>query len=682
MNNCSDVSPTATIFKRLCQLGFLFLMTISLVGMANAAPKKGAIAAKRKAALKKKIAEEKKKDLKRKEQAAVPKRRIEISTLSPETQDRARAAAAMVDRLVGENFTKLNISPNLKTTDEQFVRRVYLDVVGRIPTALEVNKFLTNKAPNKRSDLIDDLLNSPGYSSHFFNYWADILRVTDKLHPQVPSVAYTQWIKESLEQNKPYDEFVYEMLYSNGKVWDNPASGYMIRDTGMPLDNMNNTIRTFLGTQIGCAQCHDHPFDRWTQKEFYQIAAFTYGAQTKVGAKDKKRFGGENINLKLRGEVTKIKPDENVGRYNRLINGNLFEVYDLPARKLKLPHDYAYDDAKPNQVINPKTLWGNEADLASAAAPREAFAQWVTSKENPRFAKTIANRLWKKLMGVGQIEPVDDITDDSVAENEKLMKFLSYAMIQLDFDMKEYLRILLNSEIYQRQASTFDPEDGDEYHFPGPLLRRMTAEQVWDSFITMSVPNADEYQARPAFVEADILNVDLTETSGQDLIDRLVSYQLAVGGKNKRIREEMFKYKGTEIEGAATMLLARASELPQPAPVGHFIRQFGQSDRELIQSSSTQGNVPQVLQMFNGPITHIMLDEKSPLARALSREPTTDGRIDAIFKTILGRAPTANELAIARKEITEMAAKEENKKAGYGNVIWALINTREFLFIQ
>ena len=174
---------------------------------------------------------------------------------------------------------------------------------------------------------------------------------------------------------------------------------------------MNNTIRTFLGTQIGCAQCHDHPFDRWTQKEFYQIAAFTYGAQTRVNARDKERFDGKNVNTKLREEITRIKPDENVGRYNRLIAGNLFEVYDQPAKKLKLPHDYAYDDGKPNQVINPKTLWGNDADIASASAPREAFAQWVTSKENPRFAKTIANRLWKKLMGVGQIEPVDDIRD-------------------------------------------------------------------------------------------------------------------------------------------------------------------------------------------------------------------------------------------------------------------------------
>ena len=292
------------------------------------------------------------------------------------------------------------------------------------------------------------------------------------------------------------------MLTAEGLVWTNPATGYLQRDSNMPLDNMNNTVRIFPGTRIGCAQCHDHPFDHWTQKEFYQMAAFTYGTLTRTDGGDT-RYWQSNPNDRLQEEYALIEQEEedrrnNSYRFNDLINVNMMMVNDKADRKITLPKDYAYDNAKPGDVVEPKALFGGSATPRSGETPRQAFARWLTAKENPRFALTIANRLWKQAFGIGQIEPVDDMMDSTVAENPELMVFLESEMMRLDFDLKEFHRIIFNTEVYQRQASLEEANPGDTFHFAGPALRRMTAEQAWDSFLTLAVP--DEYREMPAYL--------------------------------------------------------------------------------------------------------------------------------------------------------------------------------------
>jgi hypothetical protein len=220
-------------------------------------------------------------------------------------------AAAEIDRMVTANYAKPKLRQIKKRSDEQFVRRIYLDVTGTIPTFGQTRKFLNSPDPEKRTALIDELLNSDSYASHWFNYWADILRYTDNLNNNVRGEGYRQWIKQSLAESKPWDKFVYELLSADGLVWKNPATGYVQRDSGMPLDNMNNTVRIFLGTRIGCAQCHDHPFDRWTQKEFYQMAAFTFGTQTNTSGGDK-RYWDSNPNDRLQEEYDKIVQEEEI----------------------------------------------------------------------------------------------------------------------------------------------------------------------------------------------------------------------------------------------------------------------------------------------------------------------------------------------------------------------------------
>ncbi len=617
---------------------------------------------------KKKSEKEKKKEEAKKDDE--PKFVFRNKPVSPEKLAHVREAAAKVDNLVAANYKKFNVQPNPKTTDEQFVRRIYLDITGTIPTFSQTALFLSSKEPEKRSKLIDQLLGSDGYASHFFNYWADVLRYTDNLNGNVKGDHYRQWIKQSLAENKTWNRMVYEMLTADGLIWKNPATGYLQRDANMPLDNMNNTIRIFLGTRIGCAQCHNHPFDRWTQKEFYQMAAFTIGTQGQAGATDT-RFWKDNPNERLRQDFYAIEQEEedrrnSYYRFERMLTYNQMIVNDQVDRKITLPKDYAYADAKPNDVVEPKVLFGKPVSLGKNESPRQGFARWVVQKDNPRFALTLANRLWKQCFGIGQIEPVDDMMDSTVAENPALMAFLETEMKTLGFDMKEFLRVIYHSDTYQRQACFDDLQSGEPYHFPGPVLRRMTAEQVWDSFVTLASPTPFEYREAPAELVTSAMNVDLNSDSAEEVLEAERAMNQAEASKNSR--RQKYLYKGE--------LIARASELPSPVPPNHFLRVFGQSDRELISASSTTGSVPQVLFMFNGPITHMLLEKDSTIYGNIAKRDDVMNGVKAMFLTILNRVPTAEESQIAVEEVKRAGV------AGYGNVVWSLVNTREFLFVQ
>jgi hypothetical protein len=582
---------------------------------------------------------------------------LNVAKVDPQTLERNRLAAAKIDSLVEANYRRFNVEPNERTTDEQFVRRSYLDITGTIPTYEQTLVFLDSRDPEKREKLIDRLLNSPGYVSHSFNYWANILRLVDYPENNLPAAPYLDWIKQSLRENKPYDEWVREMLTADGKVWDNPAAGYLLRDSGMPLDSMNNTVRVFLGTQIGCAQCHDHPFDRWKQHEFYEMAAYMYGIRTR---------GGRSASLpveQLRKELSKL-PGGN-GAVS-LIRANSYQIADAPKQVLKLPHDYQYDDGKPGQVVKPKTIFG-DAHVSPGEPPRATFARWLTAKENPRFAKTIANRLWKRALGVGIIEPVDDMKDNSQPENAELLDYLTTIVVKLDFDLKEFQRIIYYTKTYQRQASTTEPPAGEPYHFAGPVLRRMTAEQIWDSLLTLAIYNPDAIH-RPAMDGvASAANIATTDTP-KEIYDKWQKFNGTYGKKAMQTMKQKYGYKG--------QLLARASELPLPAPPGHFLREFGQGDREQIEAASTEGNVPQILTMFNGPVTHMMLEGGSVIYDEVVKRKTAAERVDVIFMILLSRKPDSAARQLAMHELNT------NGLAGCGDVIWSLLNTREFLFIQ
>ncbi|NBT12138.1 MAG: DUF1553 domain-containing protein, partial [Planctomycetia bacterium] len=339
-------------------------------------------------------------------------------------------------------------------------------------------------------------------------------------------------------------------------------------------------------------------------------------------------------------------------------------------KKLLLPHDYQYDDAKPLAAVSPQVLWGEVPPSARAADGREQFAAWIVSRDNRQFARTIANRLWKKLMGVGLVEPVDDFKEDNPASFPALLEHLTDEMLRLEFDLREFVRLIVSTEAYQRQAVLHDAMSAAPFRFTGPALKRMTAEQLWDSILTLVARNPWAVE-RPTTQEvAAVLDLDLRTASLTD-VDRGLEAFLSRYGKGpaKRRMMEVCGYRGLE--------LVRASELPAPLPLGHFLRQFGQSDRETIEGGRTVATVPQILAMFNGPVTHAMLEKGSVIYDEVTSHAPREA-IDVVFLSVLSRRPNAEERKLAVQEI--MSA--DDRATGCGNVIWALLNTREFFFIQ
>lgn len=619
--------------------------------------------------------------------------------------------------------------PNKLMTDEQFVRRVYVDIVGRIPSYAEAKEFLDSASKTKRAELIDKLLNSPGYASNTYNYFAEMLRVKDRLEQDnLRGVPYINWLQQQIEANTPWDKMVYAMMTAEGKMWDKEknggAAGYLLRDAGMPLDNLANTLAVFLGTDVACAQCHDHPFADWTQHQFYEMASF-FGATTttmnaRAGGKGKgdKSMEMVDVRQKLMPEIEKMV-EAGGGDIRRVRNGiqnyigaNRYAVTTLPSNMIKLPHDYKYKDAKPGDPVEPKLITWSKSDASNPAYKvakskkeenlRETFANWMTHKENPRFAMSIANRMWKRAFGVAVNEPVTNIDDPEKSYNPALLKHLAAEMKRVNFDLKQFMRIVYNTESYQREATMEAVPMGEPYYFQGPLLRRMTAEQAWDSYMTLVLGDPDKYKQPLEDLYSRSIDLDLTNP-GLDAKTVLMKYAaygkmaekeraLNGGGLDMAGEDMMTTGKGAAKKTAEAkaddtmmgtkslvyngMVLRRAAEIEQPAPGGHFLAEFGQSTRMIIDGGSKVGSVPQVLMMMNGKAQEMLTSKDSLIFRTMDKVHSPSDKVEAVFISILNRRPTLQEKDIAKRGL-ESAGDD-----GFSNLIWALINTREFMFLQ
>lgn len=295
----------------------------------------------------------------------------------------AEAAALHIDALVNKALKAKGIAPNPSITDEIFLRRLHLDITVMIPSHEQAVAFYASADPHKQKHLIDTLLRSEGYAHHSLTYWADILRLRTKKD----FLQYQNRVQDSLRENKPYDKFVYELLSGIGITAENGAAGHMHRDRDMPLDHTANTMRVFLGTQIGCAQCHDHPFDKWSQKDFYRMAAFLYGTKTThpdgsvIVEKTEERFG---LDRKSETDVAVLESVASLVNYS---GRRAVHDYGIDT-ELKLPHDYQYDDGQPGDIVSPRVPFGDSPKIQSGEPPRTAFARWVTSPTNPLFARS------------------------------------------------------------------------------------------------------------------------------------------------------------------------------------------------------------------------------------------------------------------------------------------------------
>ncbi len=597
--------------------------------------------------------------------------------LLPGIEMPAAKAAATIDQFVLNGLNKVSLKPNPPLPEEQFVRRVYLDVAGRIPTAKEVFDYARDQSADKRAKLIDSLLSSEGYNSQLFNWLADLLRLADNYGKGVKSYVYQEWIKEQIASNRHWDSIVYEMMTAEGRISNNGPVGYLLRDRGMPLDNLSNTLTTFLGANVACAQCHDHPSANWTERNFYEMAAY-FGA-TEQGFSKKPPFKF----------LTKAGIDKRLAI--SIMAPNAAKVETLDKITTVFPEDYKYDDAKPGDRVHPKLITWEKGDEKSEAyigastdkpaELREHFAVWLTHPDNPRFALSIANRIWKKLFGLAVQEPVTDLDDLKQASNPELLQHLASEMKRVHFDLREFQRILLNTAAYQAQASPTPNLENGPYLFPGPVLRRMTGEQTWDSILTLAVgTELDKFKLQRAG-EVRRFDIPDSQISVPTVLAKIEELK-ASAGKGKKMGGKRGKNADPGLEEIESnpppklenLTLARASELTQPSKESHFLRNFGQSDRQIAESNSTEGGVPQILMMMNGEVQKVLTSPQSTVLRETMKLSSQADQIRFLYLSFLGRLPSPSDLAITQNMLASGLTPRD--------LVWVFLNTREFLFIQ
>jgi hypothetical protein len=373
-------------------------------------------------------------------------------------------------------------------------------------------------------------------------------------------------------------------------------------------------------------------------------------------------------------------------------------VEDSTENDLKLPDDYKYNDGKPGDPVKPKLVtWAddktkkayqnvqtkNEEDL------RTQFAKWMTSPDNPRFAMTIANRMWKRIFGVGIKEPVTDLDDPEACVNPALLHHLAAEMVRLKFDLKQFTRLLCNTQAYQREATSHEMADGVPYLFPGPVLRRMSAEQAWDSCATLVVgADVDKFHAHRGAKYAEVMKVNFGEgmtpeslkADSEEAAGALSQLgkpgKIAKKSKNKKVQPAGDGGDSVEITPPERngLVLARASELPQPERDQHFLRMFGQSDRQIADSSSDEGSIPQVLMLMNGAAQKVIGQDDSLVIQTATSLKSPEQQIESLYLSFFSRKPKPEELADAVGAL--------GKDLTMRDLSWVLFNTREFVFVE
>ena len=345
-----------------------------------------------------------------------------------------------IDTLVNEKMQRLHLLPSELTTDAEFLRRVSLDLTGLPPTPEEVRAFVNDKTENrkKRTATIDKLMARPEFVNHWSVKWGDLLQVNRTKLGDKGMWAFRDWIREALAENKPYDKMVRELVTAKGSTFQNPPANFL-RFTKEPKLAMETTTQLFLGVRMVCAQCHDHPFEKWTQNQYFSLAAFFAGVGTKPGSDSE-----EEIVYEKRDGAEVTHP-------------------------------------KDGRVMSAKFLFGGEKSGAPEVGLRESLAGWLTSKDNPFFAQAMANRMWSYFFGHGIIDPVDDIRASNPPSNPRLLAALTKDFSDSNFDLRHLIRAIVSSRTYQLSFKPNEWNADDEVNFSRALPRRLSAEELFDS---------------------------------------------------------------------------------------------------------------------------------------------------------------------------------------------------------
>jgi hypothetical protein len=499
-----------------------------------------------------------------------------------------------VDDAVFANLKEIGVPPSPVCDDSTFLRRVTLDIAGRLPTEEEAKTFFANKSPDKRDQVIDELLRSPDYADFFANKWTAMLKNRrDDASDMVANFAFHAWVRDSLLSNKPYDQFVRELLAATGQVIGNPPVAWYKR-VKEPKDQIEDVAQLFLGVRMQCAQCHHHPFEKWSQDDYYSLSAFF----SQVGRKPS-GVRGEDLIFHKRGMA-------------------------------------AAKNIKTGLALKPAALGDTVPEIAADEDPRLRLAEWMKSPKNPFFARVLVNRYWKHFFQRGLVEPEDDIRDSNPPSNPELMAALEKHFIASGFDLKELVKTITRSHAYQLSSTPNKDNLGDRQNYSRYYPRRLPAEVMLDS------------------------------------IDQLA---------------------GTQTDFANLPAGTRAVALPDNSynRSSPFLRVFGRPENESVcecermQSSS----LAQSLHMINASDIRGKLANGNGRAEKLARDKRpNDEKIRDMYLVAFARAPRPEELKAALDYLAETRLNSAGQpvdttkatRENFQDLLWALINSKEFLF--
>ncbi len=492
------------------------------------------------------------------------------------------AAKNFIDDQVFAKLKALGLPASQVCDDPTFLRRVTIDIAGRLPTLEESEQFLADGSADKRAKVIDRLLNSTDYAEYFAMKWGAILRNKRRQdNEKEATFAFYDWIRESLNENKPYDQFVREVITATGEAGKTPPVAWY-REVKDASAQVEDTAQLFLGLRIQCARCHHHPFEKWSQQDYYGFAAF----YSQVGRKKGLRQNEERIFHK--------------------------------------PGIAQATNPKSGQAVKPTGLGSAPLELDAYTDPRHSLVDWMADPQNPFFAKAVVNRYWKHFFGRGLVDPEDDMRVTNPATNPALLDALAKDFIDSKFDLKHLVRTIASSQVYQLSAQPNEWNRDDKQNFSRYYPKRLNAEVLLDA------------------------------------IDQVT---------------------GTSSNFGQVPAGTRAVQLPDNGFNSYFLTVFGkpESSSACECERSSEANLAQSLHLLNSGEIQGKLTAGNGRASQLGADKAREhvGKLRELYLLALSREPSPEEAAVALGHITK---NEQDPKRAYEDIVWALINTKEFLF--
>ncbi len=502
-----------------------------------------------------------------------------------------------IDDLVLKKLRALNIPPSPPCTDDAFIRRAFLDVAGVLPTPEEVRKFRADSGKDKRARLIDSMLKRQEYIDYWAYKWSDLLLVSSRRLPEPAMWSFYHYVRQSVADNKPWDQFAREILTANGSTLRKGAANYFVLHKDVS-DLTETTAVTFMWMSITCCRCHNHPMEKWTQDQYWSMANLFSRVSLKNGDRN--------------GEI--LVQSQPVGNVLHLRRG------------IAMP---------------PTPLDGEPLPVESTKNRREYFADWLTHKDNPYFAKALVNRVWRNFMGRGIVEAEDDLRQTNPPTNGELLDALAEDFRKNNYDVKHLIRTIMNSATYQRSSKPLPENDRDDRFYSRYLVRRLSAEVVLDAY---------------------------SQVTGVPTIFNKVQV-----GSSGGIRNTKSYPVGT-----------RALQLPDTLVVSEFLDSFGRPDRSQPCSCERQqdSSVSQALHLNNGKTLNEKLRSKKSRAGEWVNENISDPEaVDRIFLLALSRDPTREEKDRLLKLMAEAKRDPQSRRREViEDLFWAVLTGREFLF--